>query len=60
VIYNWWSVHPVVVPHVSLLSFFRLGEIVCNIYDIDQGPRVIIAPLDRSLPPEIPPPHVGI
>jgi hypothetical protein len=36
--------------HVSLLHFFRLGEIVCNISDVDQGPRVIIAPLDRFEP----------
>ncbi len=32
--------------HVSLLRFIRLGEIVCNIRDVDQGLRVIIAPLD--------------
>ena len=32
--------------HVSLLHFFRLKEIACNICDIDQGPRVVIALLD--------------
>ncbi len=32
--------------HVSLLHFFRLGEIACNISDVDQGPKVVIAPLD--------------
>ncbi len=32
--------------HVSLLHFFRLGEIACNICDIYQGPSVAIAPLD--------------
>ncbi len=32
--------------HVSLLSFFRLGEIACSICDVDQGPRVVIALLD--------------
>ncbi len=32
--------------HVSLLHFFRLGEIACNICDVDQGPRVLIAPSD--------------
>jgi hypothetical protein len=36
--------------HVSLLRFFRLGEIACNIHDIDQGPRVVVAPLDRFEP----------
>ncbi len=29
--------------HVSLLYFFRLVEIACNICDVDQGPRVVIA-----------------
>ncbi len=29
--------------HVSLLHFFRLGEIGCNNSDVDQGPRVVIA-----------------
>ncbi len=29
--------------YVSLLRFFRLREIACNIRDVDQGPRVIIA-----------------
>ncbi len=32
--------------HVSLLHFFRLWEIVCGICDVDQGPRVVIAPPD--------------
>jgi hypothetical protein len=32
--------------HVSLLHFFRLREIACNIHDVDQGPRVLIAPSD--------------
>ncbi len=36
--------------HVSLLHFFRLGEIVCNIRDIDQGPRVIIVTSDHFEP----------
>ncbi len=31
--------------HVSLLRFFRLREIACNMCAIDQGPRVVIAPL---------------
>ncbi len=30
--------------HVSLLRFFRLGEIACDICDVHQGPRVVIAP----------------
>ncbi len=36
--------------HVSLLRFFRLGEIGCNICDIDQGPRVVIALSDHFEP----------
>ncbi len=32
--------------HVSLLCFFRLWEKACNICDVDQGPRIVIAPLD--------------
>ncbi len=36
--------------HVSLLHFFRLGEIACNICDVDQGPRVVIVPLDHFEP----------
>ncbi len=32
--------------HVSLLHFFRLWDIVCNIRDVDQGPRVVMALLD--------------
>ncbi len=32
--------------HVSLLHFFRLREIACNISDVDQGPRVVIDPSD--------------
>jgi hypothetical protein len=30
--------------HVPLLCFFRLWEIACNICDVDQGPRIVIAP----------------
>ncbi len=29
--------------HVSLLCFFRLWEIACDICDVDQGPRIGIA-----------------
>ncbi len=36
--------------HVSLLRFFRLEEIVCNISDVDQGPRVVIALSDHFEP----------
>ncbi len=36
--------------HVSLLRFFRLGEIACNICDVDQGPRVVIAPSNHFEP----------
>jgi hypothetical protein len=36
--------------HVSLLHFFRLREIACNIPDVDKGPKVVIAPLDRFEP----------
>ncbi len=36
--------------HVSLLHFFRLGEIACDINDVDQGSRVVIAPSDRFEP----------
>ncbi len=36
--------------HVSLLRFFRLGEIACNICDIDHWPRVVIAPSNRFEP----------
>ncbi len=36
--------------HVSLLCFFRLGEIACNIRDVDQGPRVVVAPSDHFEP----------
>ncbi len=31
---------------VSLLRFSRLWEIECNICDIDQGPRIVIALLE--------------
>ncbi len=30
--------------HVSLLCFFRLWKIFCNICNIDQGSRIVIAP----------------
>jgi hypothetical protein len=33
--------------HVSLLCFFRLWEIPCDIHDVDQGPRIVIALLDH-------------
>jgi hypothetical protein len=33
-----------------VLHFFRLREMACNICDVDQGPRVVIAPLDRFEP----------
>ncbi len=36
--------------HVSLLHVFRLREIVCDICDVDQGPRVVIALSDRFEP----------
>ncbi len=36
--------------HVSLLRFFRLGEIACSIHDVDQGPRVVIVPSDHVEP----------
>jgi hypothetical protein len=36
--------------HVSHLHFFRLWEIACDISDVDQGPRVVIAPSDRFEP----------
>ncbi len=43
--------------HVSLLHFFRLREIACHIRGVDQGPRVVIAPLTCFEPRLI---HVGI
>ncbi len=36
--------------HVSLLHFFRLWEIVHNICDVDQGPRIVIDLLDHFEP----------
>jgi hypothetical protein len=36
--------------YVSLLHFFRPGEIACNIGDVDQGTRVVISLSDHFEP----------